>query len=603
MTIRTFKGLALTGLFIAILNLKIWGATYSLDFGEDLRSVAVKYGTSINVLDSLNPGLATNYALCPDPHQAIKDSYKKNVLLPAGAKLIKNPDSDVLASIFFENMNLFYSNELCRRSGGDTTRGMTFDSEGKRWYNFFLKRAVKDFGFETIKPDFAQSPTIVAAYYEVDPIAFEYWNPGPTKSWGKIFYKYDSRYGITYFFNPSSHYLEDIMNYNLIIPKGTEKKRNPELGKKLWSYNLGCLMWNVINIKGNPKGHPYMKWANMAHKAYRNEGLGAWDRRACDLSYLGELAFYIPKDPDYTLRFLKRFYKFLEREESDGTIESSFSNPDKAMELVWEKASRKQRIREQKKAERRARWNQFGNALVQAIGTTLQSMSPMGSYYGYNTPGYQSFDYSAMWSSSTSSNYGTANSAYMYSGNFNAGLNAAIITARSQQSLNDSWNQFQASMQNIRPYTWDELSNMSLNAFNAQTGLNFTQAEYDKALQSWSEQGARGSGIGGGYTGNAPSETSNDQEWQNYYINQYSRWERRCEDIYKSLTLFGSRTQSSDGSISGTVGDRGNAGGSTTSLKLNFMDAQKELRKIRQEASRKGISLSISSWETADVKL
>lgn len=105
-----------------------------------------------------------------------------------------------------------------------------------------------------------------------------------------------------------------------------------------------------------------------------------------------------------------------------------------------------------------------------------------------------------------------------------------------------------------------------------------------------------------GYAENGAESTDLNTSSTSFdYQSAYRRWEKRAEDIYNTLTIGGVRSTGDDG-IKGVVdGDMFTTGGSYATLKMNFRNAQKEMLKIRNEASAEGIIISPSQWETATV--
>ena len=80
----------------------------------------------------------------------------------------------------------------------------------------------------------------------------------------------------------------------------------------------------------------------------------------------------------------------------------------------------------------------------------------------------------------------------------------------------------------------------------------------------------------------------------------YDRWARNAESNYNSLTLMGGKATAKDGSKHGSSG--GFWGSSNyVQLKRGLREAQREMRNIRREASRKGITITESKWESASV--
>lgn len=146
-----------------------------------------------------------------------------------------------------------------------------------------------------------------------------------------------------------------------------------------------------------------------------------------------------------------------------------------------------------------------------------------------------------------------------------------------------------------------QLISTSIQQVEAQYQFEYEQMKqhnpsltYDQFLQMRAQNYGYSENSTGNYDLNT-SSTSFD------YQSTYRRWEKRAEDIYKTLTIGGSRS-SSDSGIKGTVGgDMFTTGGSYTSLKMDFNNAQKEMRRVRNEASAAGINISPSQWETATI--
>lgn len=86
------------------------------------------------------------------------------------------------------------------------------------------------------------------------------------------------------------------------------------------------------------------------------------------------------------------------------------------------------------------------------------------------------------------------------------------------------------------------------------------------------------------------------------YEDTYRRYERLAESHYNSLTTLGYRSQNSNG-ISGGTGGMTNVGGSIVTMKMNLLNAQKEMRRVRQEAAQNGVIIQQSHWETATVTI
>lgn len=109
-----------------------------------------------------------------------------------------------------------------------------------------------------------------------------------------------------------------------------------------------------------------------------------------------------------------------------------------------------------------------------------------------------------------------------------------------------------------------------------------------------------GGGYGGGSVGDSGSSKGGLSEQG--YREMYARWERNAKSCYESLTVVGSRTKDkktgkdTGGSAMGTWG-----AGSYTGMKHNLRNAQKEMRKVRDEARRNGFSIPQSEYETINV--
>lgn len=146
-----------------------------------------------------------------------------------------------------------------------------------------------------------------------------------------------------------------------------------------------------------------------------------------------------------------------------------------------------------------------------------------------------------------------------------------------------------------------QLISTSIQQVEAQYQFEYEQMKqlnpsltYDQFLQMRAQSYGYSENEIGNYDSNT-STTSFD------YQSTYQRWEKQAEEIYKTLTI-GGRQSSGDSGIKGTVGDdMFTTGGSYTSLKMDFNNAQKEMRRVRNEASAAGISITPSQWETATI--
>ena len=84
------------------------------------------------------------------------------------------------------------------------------------------------------------------------------------------------------------------------------------------------------------------------------------------------------------------------------------------------------------------------------------------------------------------------------------------------------------------------------------------------------------------------------------YKNQYDMWARIAEKHFNSITNLGASWTKRNGEKSGSAG-QGMSGGNYVSMKRSFREAQSEMRKIRRQASKEGITIPQSKWETATI--
>ena len=86
-------------------------------------------------------------------------------------------------------------------------------------------------------------------------------------------------------------------------------------------------------------------------------------------------------------------------------------------------------------------------------------------------------------------------------------------------------------------------------------------------------------------------------------IQTYQRYEKLAESIYNSLTIGGGTITNESGESSGIAGEMWQHGGSYSTMKMNFNDAQKQMRRVRQEAAAMGINIAPSKWETMTISM
>lgn len=99
--------------------------------------------------------------------------------------------------------------------------------------------------------------------------------------------------------------------------------------------------------------------------------------------------------------------------------------------------------------------------------------------------------------------------------------------------------------------------------------------------------------IGEVENGGAPSSNSSLQS-------QYMQWERRAIANYNSLTNTGLRVKKGGKDVGGTNGESLNSGNYVLQQKA-LREAQNEMRKIRAKASKQGINIQQSRYETIKV--
>ena len=87
----------------------------------------------------------------------------------------------------------------------------------------------------------------------------------------------------------------------------------------------------------------------------------------------------------------------------------------------------------------------------------------------------------------------------------------------------------------------------------------------------------------GGYN-NGYSNGGDKASKEQMYRNQYAQWEKTVISHWNSLTSM-------------------RDGAARTSMRMNFRNAQSQMRQVRQNAQMEGISIMASAWETASVPL
>ena len=103
------------------------------------------------------------------------------------------------------------------------------------------------------------------------------------------------------------------------------------------------------------------------------------------------------------------------------------------------------------------------------------------------------------------------------------------------------------------------------------------------------------------YTGNTETEPASTEDLRLFYQSEYDRWERLVERCFKSITVTGVRGENKKGDPRGTTLS-GMGGVTFTGMQNELTKAQREMRKVRLKAQRKGITIPQSRWENAQVK-
>ncbi len=100
-----------------------------------------------------------------------------------------------------------------------------------------------------------------------------------------------------------------------------------------------------------------------------------------------------------------------------------------------------------------------------------------------------------------------------------------------------------------------------------------------------------------GYSGQNNSSSSNSSA---SYQTEYSRWESIAERHYNSITNTGFRVRDKQGNRGGGA-MQGMNSGNYVQMKKSFRDAQRQMRNIRSNAQRHGVTITQSKWETATI--
>ena len=99
------------------------------------------------------------------------------------------------------------------------------------------------------------------------------------------------------------------------------------------------------------------------------------------------------------------------------------------------------------------------------------------------------------------------------------------------------------------------------------------------------------------YSGPNNSSSSNSAA---SYQTEYSRWENIAERHYNSITNTGFKVRDKQGNRGGST-MQGMNSGNYVQMKKSFRDAQRQMRNIRNNAQRHGVTITQSKWETATI--
>lgn len=197
-------------------------------------------------------------------------------------------------------------------------------------------------------------------------------------------------------------------------------------------------------------------------------------------------------------------------------------------------------------------WNTLFGGMAEVVSSANYGYGYM-DFYNYNVP-------------------------MLYSGD--VCVNSAIAVAESSNRMNLEFNNMMNSINN----QWNNLSASFPPSVFVGSGVSMPMENVSVINSDVNEFNAN---------------TSNT----NYsYEDTYRRYERLAENHYNSLTTLGYRSQDSNG-ISGSTGSMTNVGGSIVTMKMNLSNAQKEMRRVRQEAAQNGVIIQQSHWETATVTI
>ncbi len=143
--------------------------------------------------------------------------------------------------------------------------------------------------------------------------------------------------------------------------------------------------------------------------------------------------------------------------------------------------------------------------------------------------------------------------------------------------------------------------------FNKKNGRYPTKEESDMWLFQNHHDiwllGAQAKSERSGGTSNSSDRTDSQDDYKgelspSQYEAAYRRWEARVQDWFSNLTLSGYKYQDKNGDIKGKTNGEMKSW-AYIGNKAGLRDAQNEMRKIRLEAAKYGVTIQQSKWETA----
>lgn len=206
------------------------------------------------------------------------------------------------------------------------------------------------------------------------------------------------------------------------------------------------------------------------------------------------------------------------------------------------------------------------------------------------------------------SNYGTNdyNQIMFQSNNMNYSLDPYVIwnqavqeVQQQQEFINNTaqqtWNQAKEQVEREQQQLHDQIKNS-----RKWDGSEYTETEILEIMNNiYAERmGNQSNSNGGnGFDSGGGSEYKGELTPEQYE-DLYRRFEKSVQGFFNGLTINGYKTEDKQGNIKGTtVGKMPTVAYITSERELR--DAQKEMKRIREEAARYGVIIQQSQWETA----